>query len=128
MFYHTYNTEAFVLSSEPTGEASKYVYLFTRDLGLVGERAQSSRSVASKLRFALEPLSHSKVSLVRGKNSWRLTNAAPEENLFMKLRDNREKLVLCANVFALIKKLLAGEEKNHELFTTLSDAIDFIKT
>lgn len=130
MFYHTYNTEAFVLGSRPSGEASRYVYLFTRDLGLVGAHAQGARSLKSKMRYALEPLSHSKVSLVRGKKSWKLTGAAPDKIFFLKFaggREEREKLALCANTFALIRKLVTGEEKNPELFEILDAGFSFLE-
>ena len=127
MFYHTYNTEAFVLGSRPSGESSKYVYLFTKDLGLVGARAQGSREIKSKLRYALDDLSHSKVSLVKGKNSWKLTGAASHKNFFAQFKNERAKLVLCANAFALIKKLVAGEEKNQKLFEILEQGFSFLE-
>lgn len=127
MFYHIYNTEAFVLGSRPSGEASKYVYLFTRELGLIGAHAQSSREVKSKLRYALDDLSYSKVSLVKGKNSWKLTNAVPEKNFFANFSENYPKLLLCANALALIKKLVAGEEKNSKLFEILEQGFKFLE-
>ncbi len=127
MFYHTHNTEAFVLTALPSGESSKYVYLFTKDLGLVGAHAQGVRDVKSKLRYALDNLSYSRVSLVRGKNSWRLTNAVPHKNFFLEFRDDQPKLILCANTLALIKKLVAGEEKNHKLFEILDSGFSFLE-
>src|SRR3989344_8575011 len=127
MFYHTYNTEAFVLGSRPSGESSKYVYLFTKNLGLVGAHAQGSRELKSKLRYALDDLSHSKVSLVKGKNSWKLTNAMPYKNFFIRFREDHAKLKLCANTFALIKKLVAGEEKNDKLFEILEQGFAFLE-
>lgn len=127
MFYHTYNTEAFILGSRPSGEASKYIYLFTRELGLIGAHAQGSRQLKSKLRYALDDLSHSKISLVKGKNSWKLTNAAPHKNLFSQFKSEPAKLRLAANALALIKKLVAGEEKNAKLFEILEQGFAFLE-
>lgn len=127
MFYHTYTTDAFILGSRPSGEGSKYVYLFTKELGLLGAHAQGSREIKSKLRYALDDLSYSKISLVKGKNSWKLTNAMPNKNFFAQFSLERSKLLLCANALALIKKLVAGEEKNTKLFEILQQGFAFLE-
>lgn len=127
MMYHTYNTEAFVLGGLPAGESSRFMYLFTRDLGLVGARAQNVRGVASKLRYSLADLSHSSVSLVRGKNSWRLVNAAPQKNFFALFREYPEALELTARILATVRMLVAGEEANPQLYTILTAAFSFLE-
>ena len=68
MSYHTYNTEGLILEAKPIGETSQYVYVFTRELGLVGAHAQNTRHITSKLRYALDAPARSTVSLVRGKH------------------------------------------------------------
>lgn len=127
MLYHTYNTEAFVLGGVPVGESSRFIFLFTKDLGLVGARVQNARSVSSKLRHSLNDLSLSKVSLVRGKNAWRLTNATFQKNFFKTFRDQPEILLLSVRVLATIKALVAGEEANPTLYETLSQAFAFLE-
>lgn len=127
MLYHTYNTEAFVLNSFPVGESSRYVYLFTRDLGLVGAHAQGARKISSKLRYALDDLSHAKVSLVRGKNTWRLTNAAPEKHFFNHFRHDREKLIAVSNILFTVRKLIAGEDSNVRLYNILCYGLEFLR-
>lgn len=128
MFYHTYNTEGFVLGGFPVGEASRYVYVFTKDIGLVGVHAQSTRAVSSKLRYALDDLSYSSLTLVRGKHSWKLTNAAPQRNLFVIFRQNNEKLVLVARILSLLKRLVPGEEKNADLFEIVDNGISYLES
>lgn len=128
MLYHTYNTEAFVLGGMPTGESSRFIFLFTKDIGLVGARAQNARGHASKLRHSLSDLSLSKVSLVRGKNAWRLTNSAPQKNLFYKFRNNPDILVLIARILSTVKMLVAGEEANPALYEILNKAFLFLET
>lgn len=127
MNYHTYNTPAFIISSLPAGESSRYIYIFTKDLGLVGAHAQNTRHVNSKLRYALDVPAMSQVSLVRGRNMWRLVSAVPEKRYISLFEDSPEKVKLCIQVFLLIKKLVAGEESNHTLFFTISSFLDFLE-
>lgn len=127
MMYHTYNTEAFILGGLPAGESSRFMYLFTRDLGLVGARAQNARGVASKLRYSLADFSHSSVSLVRGKNSWRLVNAAPQKNFFALFRAHPDALELTARILATVRMLVAGEEANPQLYAILTHAFSFLE-
>lgn len=127
MSYHTYNTEGLILDTKPTGETSQYVYLFTRELGLVGAHAQNTRHISSKLRYALDAPARSIVSLVRGKNMWRLISAIPEKSFFAAFRDNDQKQIISTRVFFLIKKLLAGEESNRELFDLVNGGLDFLE-
>jgi len=75
--YRTYTTEAVVLGSRDAGEANKYYFLLTRELGLIHAFAQGVRELKSKLRYSLAELSYVKVSLVRGKEKWRLTSVVP---------------------------------------------------
>jgi len=126
MAHHIYTTDGFILGSIPTGEANKYIYIFTKNLGFVGANAQSVRSVSSKLRYGLQDFSYSQLSLVRGKNIWRVTNVLPTNNLYESFRSDKEKFLVCANILSLVKKLVAGEEKNEELFTILSSAFQFL--
>lgn len=128
MLYHTYNTEGFVLGGFPVGEASRYVYVFTKDIGLVGVHAQSTRAIHSKLRYALNDLSYSSLSLVRGKHSWKLTNAAPQKNFFTLFRGDESKLVLTARILSLLKKLVPGEEKNPDLFEVIHKGIVYLES
>lgn len=124
--YHTYNTTGLVLGGTPSGESSRYIYIFTRDLGLVGVHGQNTRSVSSKLRYALDAPARSQVSLVRGKNTWRLVSATPDKRFFSVFEGQPEKLALCTRVFLVLKKLLAGEESNPELFSLVNTFLDFL--
>lgn len=126
--YHIYNTSGLIIAGVPSGEASRYVYIFTKDLGLVGAHAQNTRNISSKLRYALDAPARSRVSLVRGKNSWRLVSAVPDKRFCAVFAENSEKIRLCARTFSLIKKLLAGEEANERLFSVVSDFLDFLET
>ena len=79
MLHHIYHTEGFVLSGQSVGEANKYFRIFTKDFGMVGAMAQGIRLLQSKLRYSLQDYSYSKISLVRGKQVWRIVGAIKEK-------------------------------------------------
>ena len=125
--YHLYHTPAFVLGSEPFGEGSKRFTLFTRELGLISGNATSVREERSKLRYALQDFSYSDITLVRGKDSWRLTSAVLIENIYNVFRNTPEVAALFGRVFRLLQRLLAGEEKNEKLFDAVMEGFNFLR-
>ncbi len=125
MSHHIYQTEAFVIDSKDVGEANKLVFLFTKDLGLIMASAQGVRHLKSKLRYSLQDFSHSKVSLVRGKEIWRLTSAALIENMLVRMSPES---FAFARALSLVKRLVHGEEKNAALWSTLQSAAEFLDT
>lgn len=124
---HTiYHTDAFVLDEKPFGEAGKLFALFTRELGLVYATAQGVRYEKSKLRFSLCKYAKVHVALVQGKTGWKITNAYADENLYYSI-NSENKFRIVARVFALLKRLIQGEETNKELFESLDASISFLK-
>lgn len=106
--HHIYTTPAFVIHSSPHGEAGKFLLLFTRDFGIIGATAQGIRLGTSKLRYHMQDFNFSNVSVVRGKEVWRVTGAhelehAPSTAVHLK-------------ILKLLKRLLQGEDKNEKLF------------
>lgn len=84
MSHHIYQTRAYVVESIDSGEANKRLLLLTEDLGLVYVAAQGVRLLTSKLKSSIQEYSFSKVALVRGKETWRLTNAMQLISLYDK--------------------------------------------
>lgn len=72
---HKYFTEAVVLSRYPFGEAGCMTTILTKDFGLVVARAEGVRRSGAKLSHALQTLSESDVTLVHGREGWRITGA-----------------------------------------------------
>lgn len=126
MAHHLYTTDAFVLRSIETGEANRTLDLFTKELGLVRVVGRSLRQGKSKLRFGLQPLSFAHVTLVRGKDVWRLTGSLPELSLTSLLRHEKKKLYLSARAGSLLARLVQGEEKNEALYDTVSEGLRFL--
>lgn len=127
MSHHIYHTEGFVLSGQSVGEANKYFWIFTRDFGMVGAMAQGVRLLQSKLRYSLQDYSYSKISLVRGKQVWRIVGAIKEKDISSPLDDSQGKFELLAKTFSLLIRLVRGEEKNETLFNHISSVSEFLK-
>lgn len=108
MSYHIYNTKGIVLSARGIREADRIYSILTRDLGLVHASATGVRKESSKLRGALEPIVISNISLVRGKEYWRITSA---ETLCIIVPK-----ATTARPLALLSKLIQGEAHHPELF------------
>jgi len=117
MAHVSYKTKALVLGSLPRGEANSVCILLTPDLGLVYVHAQGIRFEKSKLRFSLQDYSITDIMLVHGKTGWRITNAVCIEAISV----DKEALRVVARVSNLVKRLVAGEEKNEELFALCVD-------
>lgn len=102
-----------MLSHRPLREADRIYSILTRDFGLIQASASGVRKEQSKLRGSLEPFSFSKMSLVKGKEYWRITNA-----VFERYADKH-----FAAPFALLEKLMAGESEHSELFGDIEEEI-----
>ncbi|MDP2593416.1 MAG: DNA repair protein RecO [bacterium] len=123
--YRIYQTASFILEGSDFGEANKLISLYTKDFGLVKGFARSVRKTESKLRFHLQDFAFSEVSLVKGRDFWRLTGAKTYE--FSKaVVVSLEERKIWARVSRLLSRLLAGEEKNEELFSVLSHGFEFL--
>jgi len=116
--YQKYHTEALVLGSREQGETDRSVALYTHEFGLVWARAAAARTDRSKMRYALTHYSHCHVSLIRGKNGWRIAGAAAG----MTAVDKQEVGVRAfARAAQLVMRLVAGAEQNTYLFEALAD-------
>lgn len=127
MSHTLYNTECIVLESVDFGESNKYISLFTKEIGFVKALAKSVREDKSKLRYSLQSFSFTNISLLRGREVWRITGAEIKYNLFCDLKDSQNKLFTIALVLNLLQRLIHGEERNDYLFNTLSNCFDFVR-
>ena len=127
MAHHIYHTDAIVLGGTNIGESHRLISIITRDVGFVCALAKSIRGEHSKLRFCLQDFSRVQVSLVRGRQVWRITGATEYYNVYHALSQDNEKLVLLARIRALLKRLLHGEEKNEYLFNATAVFFDALR-
>lgn len=126
MATHTYTSFAFVLGGLDVGEGSRSLALYTRELGLVYGVARSVREARSKLRYALQPYSLSEVSLVRGKDVWRVTGAREATGYYFALAHAPLKQEVAVRILALLRRLIRGEEPHGEIFTLIENGLSFL--
>jgi recombinational DNA repair protein (RecF pathway) len=103
-----------VLSYAPRREADRVYSILTRDFGLIRATALGVRKESSKLRGALEPLVISNISLVRGKEFWRITSAEVV-SLVRSLALHKP--------LALMQQLVQGEAQNAELYDVIESVV-----
>ena len=128
MTYETYETEAFVISARDVKEGNRIFNLFTNEFGLVWALAQNVRADKSKIRYNLQVLSKTEVSLVRGREYWRVVGAKNADNLFSEFKNSQENTKLLARFFSLLSRLVQGEGKNAYLFATLDGIIEELRS
>lgn len=108
--HHLHTTPAFVLTSYPHGESSRVYKLFTREHGVLYVHAQSVRELRNRNRYALRTHTLATVTLVRGRDTWRLTSAQSQERVISgSIR----------RVLTLAGTLLAQEDPAPKLFDLL---------
>lgn len=102
------------------------VLLLTRELGLVRARAQGIRKPGAKLAHALTTFAGSDVTLVRGKEGWRLAGAILSHDYFEELPpDARERAGRIANLLA---RLVSGEGGDTGLFERFDSLLRTLPT
>ncbi|MES2088027.1 MAG: recombination protein O N-terminal domain-containing protein [Patescibacteria group bacterium] len=125
--HHIYQTSGFILSSSNFGEANRSFRILTKDLGFISASAQGVRLLQSKLRYAIHDYAFCDISLVRGKEFWRVVGVSKNIDLQKEFKNSKEMLLLFSRVFALLERLLSGEEKNEQLFKYIEEAVLFAK-
>jgi recombinational DNA repair protein (RecF pathway) len=111
---HKYSTRGVVLARTPLREAGATVTLVTEEFGLVRARAEGLRKPGAKLAHALQALDECSVTLVRGKEGWRLSGALLEKNWFTEL--SRSARLRVARVVSLFLRVAPGDEQGSVLY------------
>lgn len=113
MAIEKYTTEAIVVEYFDQGEHDRVYKLFTKDFGLVMAHAKSVRKLESKLRAHVMPRSISLVTLVQGREVWRLVGA----------QEDKEKGRALTDVTHLIKRFIRGEGSHKALYGRLLEYV-----
>lgn len=119
MSHHIYQTKAYVIEGVDSGEANKRLLLLTEDLGLIVVAAQGVRLGVSKLKASIQDFSYVRVSVVRGKEVWRLTNAEKLISLYDKRLPISVKRVLI-EALMFVKRLTPTDVHLKEVFDVMS--------
>ena len=121
---HKYTTTALVLKRYPIGEASARVVLLTGEFGLVSARAQGLRKPEAKMASALQTYTNADVTLIKGKDGWRVTNAVLVCNYAQKLEYQTR--LRAARITDLVERLFREQEDVeylHSLVTSFIEAL-----
>lgn len=114
MAIEKYTTEAIVIESFDQGEHDRVYKLFTREFGLVMAHAKSVRKLESKLRAHVMPRSIALVTLVQGRDVWRLVGAEGKPSSYESLHE----------VATLVRRFIRGEGAHRVLYDRLLSFLD----
>lgn len=109
MAIEKYTTPALIVESFDQGEHDRVYKLFTREFGMVTAHAKSIRKLESKLRAHVLPRSFALVTLVQGREVWRLVGA----------EEKKQESTMLGDVATLLKRLIRGEGAHKALYDRL---------
>ncbi len=124
MAHTIYTTDAIVLHKAVTGEADLIFWLLTQDLGLIVAHAQGVRKSTAKMRGHLQLFSVLKVSLVKGRSTWRITGTDNAQGGFLDtLQLCGEALGAFARICGFVRRMIMANTQNAlELFGIVKHA------
>ncbi|MFC2072166.1 DNA repair protein RecO [Chloroflexota bacterium] len=119
----TYQTEAIIIKKTKLGEADSILTLYTPQLGKIQGFAKSLRKPKSKLAGHLELLTHSLVSLARGRNLDTITGSQTI-NSFLPLKSDLQLSSCALYGTELVNQFTAEHVENRPLFRLLLEAME----
>ena len=114
----TYQTEAIIIKKTKLGEADRILTLYTPDLGKIQAVARGVRRPKSKLAGHLELLTHSRVSLARGRNLDVITGSQTIDG-FLPLKTDLWLTSYGLYVIELVNQFTADHVEDERLFRLL---------
>ena len=120
-----YQTEAIVIKKTKLGEADSILTLYTPHLGKIQGFAKSLRKPKSKLAGHLELLTHSLVSLARGRNLDTITGSQTI-NSFLPLKSDLWLTSCALYTTELVNQFTADHIENYPLFQLLLETMQQI--
>lgn len=119
----TYQTEAIIIKKTKLGEADSILTLYTPHLGKIQGFAKSLRKPKSKLAGHLELLTHSLVSLARGRNLDTITGSQTIDS-FLPLKSDLQLTSYALYVIELVNQFTADHIENYPLFRLLLETLE----
>ncbi len=118
----TYQTEAIIIKKTKLGEADSIFTLYTPDLGKIQGFARSVRKPKSKLAGHLELLTHSLVSLARGRNLDTIIGSQTIDS-FLTLKGDLWPTSCALYATELVNQFTADHIENGRLFQLLLETM-----
>ncbi len=122
MSYQTYTTEALVCGTFNRNTADRSYLLFTREAGMLYAEARSVREERSRQRFALQDFSLVRVSLIKGKATWKIGSIEAKSNFFA-TATSKEARGSVVSTFKFLRRFLSGQEAAPALFDYVTKAL-----
>jgi DNA repair protein RecO (recombination protein O) len=117
-----YQTEAIIIKKTKLGEADCILTLYTPHLGKIQGFAKSLRKPKSKMAGHLELLTHSLVSLARGRNIDTITGSQTI-NSFLPLKSDLELTSYALYATELVNQFTADNVEDYPLFELLLETM-----
>jgi DNA repair protein RecO (recombination protein O) len=117
-----YQTEAIIIKKTKLGEADRILTLYTPDMGKIQAVARGVRRPKSKMAGHLELLTHSQLSLARGRNLDTVTGAQTI-NSFLPLKND---LILSSYglyIIELVNQFTPDQSEDETLFKLLLETL-----
>ncbi|HEX9976221.1 MAG TPA: DNA repair protein RecO [Dehalococcoidales bacterium] len=111
----TYQTEAIIIKKTKLGEADRVLTLYTTDWGKIQAVARGVRRPRSKLAGHLELLTHSLVSLARGRNLDTIIGSQTIDS-FLPLKSDLKLTAYALYATELVNQFTADHMENRPLF------------
>jgi len=109
MAYATYITGALMCGTWSRNTSDCSYLLFTREAGMLYADARSAREERSKQRCALQDFSLVRVSLIKGKQSWKIGSIEEQKNYYHQAVD-KEARGSVVSLLRLLRRFVKGEE------------------
>ena len=117
-----YQTEAIIIKKTKLGEADRILTLYTPDLGKIQAVAKGVRRPRSKMAGHLELLTHSLISLARGRNLDTVTGTQTI-NSFLPLKSDLQLASYALYATELVNQFTADHVENRSLFQLLLETM-----
>src|SRR3990170_66122 len=117
-----YQTEAIIIKKTKLGEADSILTLYTPHLGKIQGFAKSLRKPKSRLAGHLELLTHSLVSLARGRNIDTITGSQTITS-FLPLKTDLDLTSYALYVIELVNQFTPDHLENYPLFQLLLETL-----
>ncbi len=118
----SYQTEAIIIKKTKLGEADRILTLYTPRLGKIQAVAKGVRRPRSKMAGHLELLTHSLISLARGRNLDTVTGTQTIDS-FLPLKSDLELTAQALYTVELVDQFTADAEENQPLFQLLLETL-----
>jgi DNA repair protein RecO (recombination protein O) len=119
----TYTTEAIILNRQPFREYDSRVIAYSRDRGKLELVARGAKKISSKLAGHLEPLSLSKIMVVRGRQFDYIGGAAMEKG-FVRLKSDLACIKPAGRAVEATDKLIKSGIEDKNIFNLLLSLLE----